>query len=84
MLGLPVHAGIESTAPPGSNGGGGIAGRFTRLAADVTGKISGGSEAGDPYEAMTKDELLEEARAAEVEGRSQMDKRQLIEALRGR
>lgn len=74
-----VHAGLESTAP--ADGGPGMAGRFTRLAADVAGKLAPDTR-GDGYDDMTKDELLEEARAAGIEGRSQMDKEQLIAALR--
>jgi Mn-containing catalase len=77
-----VHAGLESTAPAPTNGGGGIAGRFTRLATDVADKLTPGDETADPYEEMTKDELLEEARAAGIGGRSQMSKKQLIGALR--
>jgi Manganese containing catalase len=77
-----VHAGLESTAPAPTNGGGGIAGRFTRLATDVADKLTPGDETADPYEEMTKDELLEEARAAGIGGRSQMSKKELIGALR--
>jgi len=40
-----------------------------------------GGRAGD-YEDWTKDELLERARELDVEGRSTMDKDELIEALR--
>ena len=36
-----------------------------------------------PYEDWTKDELLERARELEIEGRSSMDKSELIDALRG-
>jgi Mn-containing catalase len=79
-----VHAGLESTAPAGANGGGGIAGRFTRLATDVADKLTPGESTGDPYAAMTKEELLEEARDAGIEGRSQMSKEQLVGALRDR
>lgn len=35
------------------------------------------------YEAWTKDELMERARDLEIEGRSEMTKDQLIDALRG-
>jgi Mn-containing catalase len=35
-----VHAGVESTAPNGGAGKGGVAGRFTRLAADVADKMT--------------------------------------------
>lgn len=37
-----------------------------------------------PYEEWTKDELLERARELDVEGRSTMDKSELISALRSR
>jgi Mn-containing catalase len=80
-----VHAGVESTAPAGANGGPGIAGRFTRLATDVADKLTPDApDGGDDYDQKTKEELLEEARAAGIEGRSQMDKDQLIGALRNR
>jgi len=80
-----VHAGVESTAPAGANGGTGIAGRFTRLAADMADKLTPDAPGGtDAYGEMSKEELLEEAREAGIEGRSQMDKEQLIGALRDR
>ena len=37
---------------------------------------------GSSYEERTKDELLEQARKVGIEGRSKMDKRELIDALR--
>ena len=78
-----VHAGIEATAPAGQNGATGIAGRFTRLAVDMADKLTPDSPAGDdPYDGMTKEELLEEARKADIEGRSEMNKDQLTAALR--
>jgi Mn-containing catalase len=78
-----VHAGIEATAPNGATGGGGVA-RFMRLAADVADRLTPnpGGDAGRDYEAMTKEELLEEARKADIERRSSMHKDQLAEALR--
>jgi hypothetical protein len=36
-----------------------------------------------PYEDWTKDELMERARELEIEGRSDMTKDELIDALRG-
>lgn len=79
-----VHAGIEATAPNGAPSGGGVAARFTRLAADVADKLSPkpGGDADRDYEAMTKEQLLEEARKADIEGRSSMDKDHLAQALR--
>ncbi|WP_203295975.1 DUF7218 family protein [Luteirhabdus pelagi] len=35
-----------------------------------------------PYEKWTKDELYEQAQSADIEGRSEMNKDELIEALR--
>jgi Mn-containing catalase len=79
-----VHAGIEATAPNGTTNGGGVVARFTRLAADVADRLTPnpGGHAGRDYEAMTKEELLEEARKADIAGRSSMDKDQLAQALR--
>jgi Mn-containing catalase len=78
-----VHAGIEATAPASQSGATGIAGRFTRLAVDMADKLTPDSPAGDdPYEGMTKEELLEEARKADIEGRSEMNKEELTAALR--
>lgn len=36
-----------------------------------------------PYEEWTKDDLMERARELEIEGRSKMNKDELIDALRG-
>ena len=36
-----------------------------------------------PYEEWTKDELIDRAQELEIEGRSKMDKDELISALRG-
>lgn len=44
---------------------------------------SRGGKGGD-YEDRTKDELLKQARKVGIEGRSKMNKRELISALRGR
>jgi Mn-containing catalase len=59
----------------------GVAARFTRLAAEVADRLTPNpsGDAGRDYEAMTKEELLEEARKADIEGRSSMDKEQLAE-----
>lgn len=46
---------------------------------DDVGRRGGGSDA---YEEWTKDELLERAREIDVEGRSDMTKDELIDALR--
>jgi Mn-containing catalase len=75
-----VHAGADSTAPDGAAPASGIAGRFTRLASDVADKLTPDDDAA-AYEAMSKEELLEEARAAGIEGRSNMDKEELARAL---
>jgi len=61
-----------------------IAGRFTRLATDVADKLTPDAASGDDFDQKTKEELVEEARAAGIEGRSQMDTEQLIGALRDR
>jgi hypothetical protein len=46
-------------------------------------KLTPDSPAGDdPYEGMTKEELLEEARKADIEGRSERNKEELTAALR--
>jgi len=37
----------------------------------------------DTYEERTKEELYEQAKELEIEGRSKMNKQELIEALRG-
>lgn len=47
----------------------------------ATGTRSGGPS-GKPYEKWTKDELYQRAQELDIEGRSTMNKRQLIEALR--
>jgi Mn-containing catalase len=79
-----VHAGIEATAPDGATNGGGVAARFMRLAADVADRLTPnpGGDAGRDYEAMTKEELLEEARKADIEGRSSLASERLAAALR--
>lgn len=46
---------------------------------EVAAKRGGSSP---PYEEWTKDELYERARELDIEGRSSMDKAELIEALR--
>ncbi len=63
----------------------GVASRFTRLAADMTDAMTrpGGSE-GSRDDDMTGEELVEEARNAGVEGRSSMDKSQLVAAVKSR
>ena len=43
---------------------------------------AGGSK--PPYEEWTKDELLDRARRLDIEGRSSMNKQELIDALRSR
>lgn len=55
------------------------AGRETADAAQEAGR--GVSNAG-PYEQWTKDDLYERAQELDIEGRSEMDKDQLIRALR--
>lgn len=80
-----VHAGLEATAPDGAAGGMGVAARFTRLASDVADRLTPDAGTGAAeYEEMTKEELLAEARKAGIEGRSSMDKDQLVDALRTR
>jgi Mn-containing catalase len=73
-----VHAGADSTAPDGAAPATSITRRFTRLASDVADKIT---PDGPHYEDVTKEELLEEAQAAGIEGRSNMDKSELIHSL---
>ncbi len=59
------------------------AARISNAGAD-DGRSSVGRRGGEssPYEERTKDELMDRARDLGIEGRSRMDKSQLIEALR--
>lgn len=52
--------------------------------ANAGGRSETGSKGGEAeqYEERTKDELLERAREVGIEGRSKMDKNELIDALR--
>jgi Mn-containing catalase len=77
-----VHAGADSTAPGGAVDGGGAARRFTRLAGDFAERIGAGAQDTARYDDMSKEELLDEARKAGIEGRSTMDKDELISALK--
>lgn len=55
------------------------AARIANTSRTTAGKRGGTSP---PYEDWTKDDLLERAQEIGIEGRSSMDKEQLIEALR--
>lgn len=55
------------------------AARIANTDATTAGKRGGSSE---PYEEWTKDELYERAQEIGIEGRSEMSKDELIEALR--
>ena len=59
------------------------AARISNASADE-GRSTVGSRGGhaEDYEDRTKDELLERARELDIEGRSTMDKSELIDALR--
>jgi hypothetical protein len=56
-----------------------IAGRTADRAIDA---VDGSPSSGTPYESWTKDELYERAQELDIDGRSTMNKRQLIQALR--
>ena len=45
-------------------------------------RLRNGSPSNQPYEEWTKDELYERAREEDISGRSNMNKDELIEALR--
>lgn len=55
------------------------AARIANTSRTTAGERGGSSP---PYEDWTKDELLERAREIGIDGRSSMDKKELIEALR--
>ena len=56
------------------------AARIANTPARVAGRRGGKAE--KPYEAWTRDELYEKARKVGIQGRSSMNKRQLVSALR--
>ena len=56
-----------------------VAERTADRAIDV---VEGGPSSGTPYESWSKDDLYERAQELEIDGRSTMNKRELIAALR--
>jgi len=58
------------------------AARIANAQANTTQKPSKKGGQSDPYEEWSKDDLYERARELDIEGRSDMNKDELIEALR--
>lgn len=58
------------------------AARIANAQANTTQKPSKKGGKSDPYEEWSKDDLYERARELDIEGRSDMNKDELIEALR--
>lgn len=76
--------GQEVLAEPVADEGAEVVDLMSALEASLEGRRGRRAEVPDELESLTKDELYDLARKADVEGRSEMSKQDLIEALKAR